>query len=92
MWRAALLAATALVVVTAVAFNSSAHRQAAELEAPPRMVAEMEREARKDVENDATSAGLKALNSKDSLAATLTGGLKSKIEDMNARGYECARI
>jgi len=84
MWRVALLAATALVVVTAVAFNSSAHRQAAELEAPPRMVAEMEREARKDVENDATSAGLKALNSKDSLAATLTGGLKSKIEDMNA--------
>jgi len=83
VWRATLLAAAAFVVAAVVA-NSAGLPAAAELEGPPREVAELEREARKDVENDATSAGLKALSSKDSLAATLTGGLKTKIEDMNA--------
>uniref|UniRef100_A0A7S4P359 Uncharacterized protein n=1 Tax=Guillardia theta TaxID=55529 RepID=A0A7S4P359_GUITH len=48
------------------------------------MVRQLEQEARRNVENDATVAGLKALDDKDSLAATLTGGLKRKLENMQA--------
>ena len=48
------------------------------------MVLQLEQEARRNVENDATVAGLKALDDKDSLAATLTGGLKRKLENMQA--------
>jgi hypothetical protein len=53
------------------------------LEDAPKMVRELGDLARRDVENDATNAGLKALSSHGSLAATLTGGLKRDLQNMN---------
>ena len=42
----------------------------------PQSVRDLEKEAKKDVENDATNAGLAALHDKrNSLAMSLTGGL-----------------
>ena len=84
-WRAAVLTVVAAVVAVAAvaAVRTGGGMRRVALEGPPRMVAELEKEARHDVEDDATKAGLKALNSKDSLAATLTGGLKTRIEDVD---------
>jgi len=79
-WRAALLGAAAVLAIAAVRQPLAR----TELEGPPRMVLQLEQEARRDVVNDATSAGLKALTNKDSLAATLTGGLKKQIEQVNS--------
>jgi hypothetical protein len=90
VWRSALVAAAALVVV-AMAVNW--RQGTVEMESPPASVEQMEREARRDVEDDATNAGLKALGSKDSLAATLTGGLKKQLENMDTGDHELmARI
>jgi hypothetical protein len=51
----------------------------------PKSVLALEREARKDVENDATNAGLEALqHAKSSLTASLTGGLKRDLQNMKA--------
>lgn len=53
------------------------------LESAPASVLELEKEAKKDVENDATNAGLAALqNSKSGLTASLTGGLKRDLQNM----------
>jgi hypothetical protein len=50
----------------------------------PKSVLALENEARKDVENDATNAGLEALqHSKSSLTASLTGGLKRDLQASN---------
>ena len=80
-WRAALLGAAAFLVVAAVRLPQP---RASALEGPPPMVRQLEQEARRDVVHDATVAGLKALTSKDSLAATLTGGLIKQVEQVNA--------
>lgn len=76
-----------------------------ELERTPKMVRQLEAEAKQDVESDVTVAGadsfrcapaapcplltsqilppgLKRLSARDSLAATLTGGLKRQLENM----------
>ena len=81
-WRAALLASAAVVVLAAVVFSGRRPSEV-EMESPPKMVEEMEAEARKDVDDDATKAGLKALSSTNTLAATVTGGLKKQLENMN---------
>ena len=82
--RSALLLAIAAASVVTVAKRSGHQLQTSALEAPPKMVAWLNKEARKNVEDDTTKAGLKALDNKDSLAATLTGGLKKTVEEMNA--------
>jgi len=79
------LIAAALVCVWTAGFERSgelgAVRGRVELDVPAE-VKELEREASKDVEDDATKAGLKALGSRNSLVATLTGGLKRKLKNM----------
>ncbi|EKX43412.1 hypothetical protein GUITHDRAFT_140463 [Guillardia theta CCMP2712] len=83
-WYSALAAVslTLLLLLTAISWSPPPSRSA--LRSTPKMVRQLEQEARRNVENDATVAGLKALDDKDSLAATLTGGLKRKLENMQA--------
>jgi hypothetical protein len=79
---------TICVAISAVSFAiilllQIYHPSPVRLEDAPKMVRELGDLARRDVENDATNAGLKALSSHGSLAATLTGGLKRDLQNMN---------
>jgi hypothetical protein len=71
------------VCVASLFFVSNTNLDPISLEDAPKMVQELGDLARRDVENDATNAGLKALSSHGSLAATLTGGLKRDLQNMN---------
>eukprot|EP00960_Hanusia_phi_P072464 767792-Hanusia_phi.AAC.1 len=83
-WTVAAALLPLLLLLLLVSFTWSPRSRPSTLRSAPKMVRQLEEEARRNVEDDATVAGLKALDDKDSLAATLTGGLKRKLEDMQA--------
>ena len=77
-----LISALTICILTIVLLHNN-NFHPTDLEDAPKMVRELGDLARRDVENDATNAGLKALSSHGSLAATLTGGLKRDLQNMN---------
>jgi hypothetical protein len=80
-----LLLAVVFVGIIVDTEKAKSEARPIELDRPPKSVLALEREARKDVEDDATNAGLEALqHAKSSLTASLTGGLKRDLQNMKA--------